>query len=73
MLIYDLSQLQFHISNFVSEFWKFISTPTIFITIVIFMFLLNFRDQISKMIPEISEFGYKNGGLYAMVNSKQNK
>ena len=39
----------------IGEGWKFLSTPTIFISGLIFLFLWNFRDKIEKIFPSLEK------------------
>jgi len=55
----------------VQEIWKFISTPAIFITLVILVVCLNFRDQINNIFPKIKELSYK--GLSIAFDSRDRK
>jgi len=59
-----LNALDVVTSNIITEAWRFVSTPTIFLGILVVFLILKFRNSIESVFPSLREF--KAGSFSAL-------
>jgi hypothetical protein len=57
------------ISTIISEAWKLLSSPTIFIALIIVILIFLFKENLQKLFPAIKEI--KAGSFSAIIDSSQ--